>query len=434
MKWERILVVLAVALFFAALLPGESWASEPDVRVCLRERAQRLRFSCDTSWTIYDASGNPLQQVAAGQEVTMNPGGGRIEIEGYAAVASPVIIRSNEGHLKLEGRPYRGFFRVETQDDGLLAINIVPMEQYLYGVVPREMPASWPMEALKAQAVAARTYALRNMNQRSGARYDVVSTQLNQVYGGLSDEQRRASQAVDATRGQVITYNGAPILAAYHSSSGGHTENVENVWGYPLPYLVGVKDVDYDSPYYRWEVTYTFEGLRTYLDRANLGVGDVFEVRLSDDRGVSGRPVEVTVIGSQGSRTVRSDVFRRAVGLRSTKLDLEVGDATVQVPETRKAGRNEYVTIVGAASTDERPLTYNMVLGAGQEARRVLDATIAGAGFTAPVVLTFSGGGWGHGVGMSQYGARALAEEGRDYRAILTYYYTGVDLSEHYAR
>lgn len=434
MNWSRVTVFLVVVFIMLALVPDSASASEPEVRVALSQRAQRLRLSGQGAWTIYDLSGKFLHQIPAGMEVVMSQGGGQVQIEGLFSAGSGIVARPDAGYLQLEGRPYRGYFRVETQDDGLLAINVVRMEEYLCGVVPREMPASWHMEALKAQAVAARTYAMRLVNQNRSNRFDLVSTVLNQVYGGLRDESTRSNQAVDATRGQVLTYNGIPILAAYHACSGGHTENVENVWGYPLPYLVGVPDRADDSPFRQWDVAYTFEGLKTYLDRANMSVGDVHEIRLEEDRGVSGRPVQVTIVGTERSRTVRADTFRGAVGLRSTFIDLEVGEGRTQLPKTRWTRRDEFVSIVGAHASDERQLTYNMAVGAGGVAVRVLDATIASPGLSAPVVLTFTGSGWGHGVGMSQYGARALAEDGYDYLSILKHYYTGVQLCGDYGR
>ncbi len=428
------LLLLAILLFVFIPASGAG-ASEPMVRVALIEGGQRASISSSGPWTIYNSGGQTILDVHAGFPVEFKVANGMVEVEGHGSVASPVIVRSHTTYLELGGRPYRGDLRVEVVGDGLLVINVVPMESYLYGVVPREMPGSWPTEALRSQAVAARTYAMRAMINNQWARYDVVSTTLSQVYGGVRDESENPTAAVDATRGQILTHGGQPILAAYHASSGGHTENVENVWSLPLSYLTGVPDTDQGSPFYSWQATFTLEGLKSYFDRAGLSVGEVYGVDLDPVRGVSGRVIRVTVRGSERDRTMSSDLFRRTIGLRSTLFELTVSEGTGQASSLRHAKRDEYVVIVAAHASDERMLTYNMALSASSDSpRRMLDASIVSAGASGPVILAFEGGGWGHGVGMSQYGARAMAESGKSYSEILAHYYQGTVLQGSYGR
>ncbi len=427
-------VLALVALVLALATPAA--AAPPPVRVALSTGAGGAAVMSWGGFEVYDAGGHPLLSAAAGMPVSFSVFGGQVQVEGIGSAGSVAVLQPAAGsYLQLDGqRSYRGYMRVEAVGDTLLVVNVVGMEEYLYGVVPREMPALWHMEALRAQAVAARTYALRNVLLSGGARYDVVSTQLNQVYGGLRDEHPRSSEAVDTTAGQVLLHGGQPILAAYHSSSGGHTEHVENVWTQPLPYLRGVPDVDHASPYYSWSVVYTFQGIKTYLDRAGLGVGEVYGLEPAPERGVSGRVLAVTVRGSERQRIIAAGQFRRVVGLRSTLFELELGAAGSGDGDLRTATRDEYVMIVGADTMDERRLTLNVAVGAAGQATRVLDAAIIGATPGAPTVLRFTGGGWGHGVGMSQYGARQLAEDGHLYGQILSYYYQGVQLAGDYGR
>jgi stage II sporulation protein D len=194
---------------------------------------------------------------------------------------------------------------------GVTAVNRVELENYIRGVVPNESPGNWPIEALKAQAVAARSYALgTNSGNPVFDHYDTVASQ---VYGGYSTEQARTNRAVASTRGEVLRYDGEVIVAYFHSTSGGYTENNENVWGgTPLPYIRGVPDPwDRVSPYHRWKATYSSRSLGNAM-----GVGRLRSVRIHR-RGVSGRIVRATFRGAAGRDRVDGwDGIRGRLGLR----------------------------------------------------------------------------------------------------------------------
>jgi len=163
-----------------------------------------------------------------------------------------LVLVNRSGILNAASAPYRGDLTVAHQSSGLCVINTLPVESYLRGVVPLEMSSSWPLEALKAQAVAARTYAVRSIS--SSGLFDLYSDTRSQAYGGAGREAATTNAAVTGTAGVIATYGGQPIAAFYFSTSGGHTENIENVWNTaPLPYLKGVDD-PYDtlSPYHVW--------------------------------------------------------------------------------------------------------------------------------------------------------------------------------------
>jgi stage II sporulation protein D len=213
---------------------------------------------------------------------------------------------------------YRGTLRIVHLTDGLEVVNKLPLESYLWGVVPRESPASWPIEALKAQAVAARSYAFRSTGG-SGS-FDVYCTTASQVYGGADGEAASTDKAVSETRGIVPKYQGTPITAFFFSTSGGHTENIENVWSgaAPQPYLKGVPDpYDTTSPYHIWPdnpIHRTPAAIAGALgfSTANGPLRAVYVLK----RGTSPRVVKALLIGSAGSATVDGATLRARLGLR----------------------------------------------------------------------------------------------------------------------
>lgn len=183
---------------------------------------------------------------------------------------SVIDIRGKD--ISVNGVSYRGNLRVIFRNSNLLIINILPLEEYLYGVVPAEVPYHWPKEALKAQAVIARTFALKSIENSAGKDYDLDNSQNSQVYRGRSGEYNTTNEAVDITRGEVVLYNGSLANVYFHSTCGGHTESPENVWNVkPLPYLTGV-ECKYcsESPWANWERTVR----REEWDKL-IGVGEV---------------------------------------------------------------------------------------------------------------------------------------------------------------
>jgi stage II sporulation protein D len=209
---------------------------------------------------------------------------------------------------------YRGAIEVLPDGGGVTAINAIDLDDYVRGVVAGEMPSSWPLEALKVQAVAARTYALAT--RKTSGSFDQYPDTRSQVYRGVTGESVRSDAAVSDTSGRIVTYGGQPAVTYYFSTSGGHTENVEYsfVGSLSKPWLVGVPDpYDTQSPYHRWELTFS----AARLDRA-LGAPGAFRRLKVLQRGVSPRVVRARVVGSAGSRTVTGPQVRAALGLRDT--------------------------------------------------------------------------------------------------------------------
>src|SRR5206468_1205084 len=204
-----------------------------------------IRIDADGPITTAEPSGASPQVLEGGPWEFQPTGDGMAT---SAATFGPVVgLRTLSGLLRVDGRLYRGVIELRRTSEGrLTAINEVDVEQYLYGVIKGEIDPRWPPEAVKAQAVAARTLALEALTsgpeRYAGKGYVLRATTDSQVYLGVPGEDPAGIAAVDATRGMIMTFGGQPIFAAYHSNSGGHTENSENVWGIAYPYLRGVSD------------------------------------------------------------------------------------------------------------------------------------------------------------------------------------------------
>jgi stage II sporulation protein D len=209
---------------------------------------------------------------------------------------------------------YRGAVEVFHDSGGLTAVNELDLDSYVRGVVAGEMPSTWPLEALKAQAVAARTYALAT--RKTDGAFDQYPDTRSQVYRGVTGESVRSDAAVAQTAGRVLTYGGAPAVTYYFSTSGGHTENVEYsfVGALSKPWLVGVPDPhDTHSPYHRWQATFTTAQLTRALDPPGR-----FKRLTVLERGVSPRVVHARVVGTRGSTTITGPTIRARLGLRDT--------------------------------------------------------------------------------------------------------------------
>ncbi|ASC71625.1 SpoIID-LytB domain protein [Halomicronema hongdechloris C2206] len=250
--WQGLWLGGGTALVWS-LLAVAAWAGV-DLRVILSRGSQRLTVGSSGAAVVRDRNGQTLGRVPGNQALTAAPQGAQVSLGNWQGTA--LWLDPGDGDYVFVGhRWYRGRVLVMANGGGLTAINYVDLEHYLYSVLGGEMPSSWPAAALEAQAVAARSYALYHRNRAGQRPYDVASTTASQVYRGLESEARSTRAAVDATQGQVLTYNGQIIEAVFHSSSGGYTENVEDVWQRPVPYLRSVKDYDAGAPVYEWVET-----------------------------------------------------------------------------------------------------------------------------------------------------------------------------------
>ncbi len=353
--------------------------------------------------------GRPLVvQSAAGQIEVAIPGAEQglfvqtaSGLHKMAALSSSLVLLTAGGHeqiarnqngsgvVQFSGGPLNGSYRGDMffiqREAGFLLVNQLPVEEYLYGVVPSEMPASWPAEALKAQAVAARTYAVKQILSGNAASrgFDVWPDERSQVYLGMRVENPDTNAAVDSTRGQILLYDGKVIDALFHSSSGGFTENSEDMWQNPVPYLRGKPDpYDKNDRHYNWQVTFTADQLARQLAWSKYNLTTVSDVVIKERTAIGQRikRLQVTGLDQSGSpvqlEIANADRLRSALALKSAPFDVQ------------------------------KQFDQQNNLAA----------------------ITFTGSGWGHALGMSQWGARGMALQGYNYRDILSYYFTDVQL------
>ena len=331
-----------------------------------------------------------------------------------------------------KGYKYYGGFRYERINGGdLTVVNMVDLEDYISCVITWEMSASWPVEALKAQACCARTYALRNLNKHSTYHFDLCSETDCQAYHGTSQVTANSSAAAAATEGECIWYNGSLIEATYFSSDGGATENSENVWTNTVPYLRGVVDpyeasVASEITNYNWTVRYTAGELADKLRAKGYSCASIASFQVSQLT-PTGNVKSVKVVDTAGkSWTIPGATLRSILGtsvLRSIRFSITstggTGGSVSLAGGSTASSLSGLYAISGDGSVSQLPDLPYVITSSGVSAM-----TTAGGGST----YTLSGTGWGHSVGMSQYGAKAMAKQGYTYDEILEFYYTGVDV------
>jgi stage II sporulation protein D len=344
------------------------------VRVLIRDKATSLTLGAVGPFTLCHAFSGQTVYEGRGP-LTLAARSGHLVVNGREINISKCVVTATGGILALDGNRYRGKFRISVDDaNKVQVINDVELEAYLYGVVPREMSPKWGEDAIKAQAVAARSYALYIKQRSTDKPYDLVATTASQVYGGFDAESPASTLAVDATRGEVMTYDGRLTIAYFHANSGGFTESAKNVWIADLPYLRGTRDpYSEDIPDGDWGLAMSYLTIQERLDQYGLNVGAISRIR-PIEISASGRPLRVAVDSARGGTVLKSNDFR-----------LKVGAGTVRSTLFR------------------------------------LEDAIGG--------VRIIGKGFGHGVGMSQWGAYRMAEAGHDYRAILRHYYQGVQIT-----
>ncbi len=317
------------------------------------------------------------------------------------------LVAVDDATIGWDGRQYPGRFEVDGRSGGLVIINEVEPERYLIGI--REVPAEWPLESLKAQAVAARTYLAWTLSRGragSGASYgfDICATTACQVYRGGGDP--RWAEAVGQTAGEVLMYGGSPAQALYSSTTGGRTRHVGDVFTSSggLPYLVAVDSADEDSPFVDWSYGVPIEQLTEILQAAGLSGDVLFDVHVVVTPDGEG-PSTVEIRSSAGLRTTDTWSFRSMMNRWAERLFPD------DFPALRPNGRRYPQVVLSPTFQIERTVVTEP------------------DGFDIPlhqVEFLFTGNGWGHLVGMSQFGAKARADAGDTYQGILGHYYGGI--------
>lgn len=340
-----------------------------------------------------------------------------------------------------KGMQYHGGFRFERINGGdSTVVNIVGADDYVRGLLPYEMSASWPIEALKAQALAAKNYAVGKIYSSDHDKtyhFDLCTTTDCQVYRGVSRANENSNRAVDEVAGQWIYYNGKlATQTVYSSSHGGASEDAKNIWGYETPYLKGVidpyeADVADIAGNYKWTKTYTSKTLKERLNKNNYMCQDI--VNFTTKKSPTGNVISITFTDTLGKNYTfsRSNV-RWILGTNSIRFDLTIsgnnGNAGGYAIAERGTTVNDLTTqyaISGDGKVTAIPKdAYAITADGVSKLELPSPGTTAGTG--DEIVYTMTGTGWGHSVGMSQWGAYAMAKRGMSYIDILTFYYTGV--------
>lgn len=347
--------------------------------------------------------------------------------------AGNVTLSSSTGIIDLGEMAYRGKIELSCSGTALSAVNILTMDQYLYGVVPSEVYSSWPDEALKAQAVAARTYAQYHIGKHSG--YDLCDHTHCQQYSGYNKEEASTNRAVDETSGVIAYYGGKPINSVYYDCDGGYTLSAEEVWGSDIPYLQSTPD-PYELNARKWEKSFTLDEITALVKAGGEDIGDVTNVEVTKRRGDI-LAEELVITGTNGKKTLTGQEIKKFF----KKDDECIWSRVFTLSGSSAPSNNVYVTGVSGTPDDMKTSVISAIDGSGQvtvlnDINCVLcgkdgDVVISANSGTlteASDTVVFSGTGWGHGVGMSQCGAYGMAEKGFNYKDILKYYYKGIEV------
>ncbi|MBA5874857.1 MAG: SpoIID/LytB domain-containing protein [Nitrospira sp. CR1.2] len=375
------LVVVAGGMAWLSVVCAPPSSAE-SIRVLLAQEAPFLDVRAEGAFALVSESGETktmrgsVRFTARGDGLYLDGrrlAGGQIQLRPLRHSLT-LLIGKDGGTGAATPLPISGAVRVLRKGHALSVVNQVDLEEYVKGVVPSEVSSAWHPEMLKVQAVAARTYALYNKMLSAAREYDVVATIQDQVYRGRVGVDRRVEDAVESTRGIVVTHQQAPIYAAFSSTAAGPTEDAVNVWANKdLPYLKGVEcPFDLESPYYQWKASVKIDQLEHNLRHQGFSVGTIATITpITYSR--AGRVARLRILHSGGETILRGEDLRKAAG---------------------------YTVI---------PSTQFEVESIGAE-------------------VVFAGYGAGHAVGLCQWGAKELAELGYSYNSILQYYYPGTEL------
>lgn len=358
--------------------------SEPRIRVALATGAGSGSLNVAVTGPC-EVRAYPSRQVLSQLQdlpngpVTSAPDGIRIGASARWQVPRLLVAPRVDGTLSVDGRNYRGQLILAKREDGRLeALNDLPLEDYLCGVLGSEVILSWPAAVLQAQAIAARTYALHKLAENSRSLASVAADSTDQNYRGLEMETERAREIVEQTRGVVLTYRSEIFPTYYSATCGGCTTDAMTGLEKPtIPPLAGTQcGFCQAAPYYQWDAKFTKNDISDALNRADYSIGEITGIHLLG-RGPSGRVSEVLIKHRDGQRTLKASEFR---------------------------------FLLGAGKIRSTNLTVNMSGGR----------------------VTFRGHGWGHGVGLCQWGAKGMADLGYTAELILRHYYPGANLERIY--
>lgn len=363
-------------VFFCLLLPVISYAWPTDtVRVQVLDDASTFRMKISGRYEIKDAQDKKSLYRGRDLNSTVTAYAGGIVIAGNNFPANRVFININDPDvIEINARPFRGDIQIiKSPSNTMSVINYIGLEDYVKGILYHEASHYWPMEALKAQAIVSRSYARYQMKENAAKDFDMTNDIYSQVYGGSISERQRTNKAVEDTQGAALFYKGELMPAFFHATCGGHTEDAARLWKINMPPLKGVPcRFCKESPHYSWHAVLFTGDIRQALVDAGKRTGVIKKIIIMA-RDNSSRITDLKIINTKSDYVILAKDFRNIVGPNIIK------------------STNFNVSITG---TD----------------------------------AVFEGVGWGHGVGLCQWGAYFMAKEGQTAEAILDYYYPGADV------
>lgn len=402
-------IILIFCLEFAV------FCKTPVIRVGIHENQKRMEFECSTGLQMRIDSRTVRK---FNDNIVVRISGNNINVQGKNYSEEIIdLYPEGSGLIKTEGFSYRGIIRIIRQRNSFNAVNVLDIEKYLYGVLANEMLTSSPDEALRTLAVVCRTYALKNLNKHGQNGFDVCSTTHCQVYRGFDTEKPNVIEAVDSTRGIVITYQGELISAYHHSACGGGTTDNENVWsGNPIDYTRGRWcDFCKESPRYNWDFTLSMNEVNSRFRDLKIGNIKRMSIEESDE---FGRAKTVRVVGESGESILSANQFRLEIGANriwSTMFEIEGFGGN-----SRKM-QNKIDKVNDILKSEKKELIKKILLES-EEKRN--DINYDG--------YKIIGHGSGHGVGLCQWGAIGLSKKGLSYKEIIKFYFTGVEIMKLY--
>ncbi|MCX5686153.1 MAG: SpoIID/LytB domain-containing protein [Candidatus Omnitrophica bacterium] len=373
-------IPVAIAIF-SLTMPGTALSAEQErdivLRVSISDDRDNVNLALKGRYKMYPINSDAvvMEGPYLAANVTATKDGIKIG-KGQIALAAVKVKVAKDSNIYVDSRRFRGDIDIIRKDNGrIMVVNYIGLEDYLYGVLYHEVSHRWPAEVLKAQAIAARTFALYQARQNKSQPYDLRSDIYSQVYGGRTSEKWSTTRAVDLTKGEVLTYNGDIVPAYYHATCAGYTEDASALWNMDVPYLKGVQcGYCKNSKHYKW--------------RKEISLWELAD-KLKDGGYKIGKIASVTVLSKN-----RSD--------RVDKIEIK-DDAGISVILTGK--------------------DFRQIIGPNEVRSTKFDASIKWN------LLILEGLGWGHGVGMCQWGAYGMARKGMKAEEILKYYYPGTEIS-----
>lgn len=373
---RRLVLIFTLSIIHYSLFTVSYAQDSGTVRVCVMQEVESLRLKVNGHYQVINLNNNKMIYKGEDLNTTVMADKTGIMLGNIRPKITKVLIRpGQDSDILVNNRPFGGAVEfIKADNSKFIVVNVINLEDYVKGISIREISHYWPPETLKAEVIAFRTFAVYKIEESKGKDYDLTSDIYSQVYGGKAAERYRINDAVDQTRGLVITYKGKVIPAFYSATCAGRTEDASVLWNINIEPLKGVAcPFCQDSPHFRWHYVASAEEIREKLAAKGYKIKNIKDI-VAAGTDASGRITDLKIVCSSGNVLISAKDFRNVIGpnvIKSTNFKINI---------------------------------------------------IAGD-------IVFQGLGWGHGVGLCQWGAYFMGKEGYKYDQILKYYYPGVEIS-----